>query len=138
MRRLTRSVFILLTCATLFVACRSAVVPVKASGEAPVALNPAAKRTEHSAKVANRITVTLPATNPATQVWAISFHDARYLRQTTDIVPPSGSTAAATVSFLALQPTPGRTTRVRFVLLPAESGREATPIDTHDLVLKID
>lgn len=117
--------------------CRSRTRPIQPQGDAAVVLSTTAKRTTHTAKVANRVIVTLPPVDLTTHEWQISAHDTRYLRQLTAFLPPKTPDDGATITFLALQATPGRSTRVRFVLLPAGTAREATPIDGHDLLLAI-
>lgn len=117
-------------------ACSSRTEVVTPRGDVSVTLDASAKRTTHTVEVANRVHVTLPPAD-ATHGWQISYHDARFLKQVTEVTPPKTPEGSATITFLAIKPTAGRTTRVRFVLLPVGAAREATPIDGHDLVLTI-
>jgi hypothetical protein len=120
--------------AGLLAGCGTGQVTIAPKGEAPVTLGSEGRRTTHTAQHANRITITLPPADAATHKWHISSHDARFLKQLTDVLPPKPGETAQTITFLAIRT---GTTRLRFVLLPISSAREATPIDAHDLVLTI-
>lgn len=100
-------------------------------------LSTTTKRTTHTVKFANRVTITLPPVDLSAHEWQIASHDTRYLRQMTTFLPPQTPEGGATIAFLAVNSTPGRVTRVRFVLLPAGTAREATPIDARELLLAI-
>ena len=126
--------FALLAAALTLVGCSTRSTKVEPLGESPVTLKANSKRTEHAAKLGHRVTITLPGGDHDTHVWKISYHDMRYLQQLTDITPTKAATTGATVSFVTARP---GTTRLRFVLVPANAGREATPIDAHDLELTI-
>lgn len=116
-------------------ACATRVETVTPKGEAPVTLRIPGRRTNHTAQFANRITITMPVENPATHRWSIALHDDRFLKQLTDVLPPKEAETGQTISFLAVR---SGTTRLRFVLLPAGSNREATPIAAHELVVTIE
>lgn len=136
MRRPLLATFIALLCTAFILSgCGSRVNTVTPQGESAVTLDADSKRTTHTAKYANRITVTLPPADLATHRWEISFHDARFLKQLTEFQPPKSPDAGASIGFLA---TRTGTTRIRFVLLPSGNAREATPIDGRDLVLTIE
>ncbi len=106
---------------------------VKPRGQAPVVLDPAAKRTEQTVTFADLVTLTLPPAAPGL-VWKIAAHDVRILRQTTAILPPAAPGAGQTVAFVAIR---SGVTRLRFVLVPDTGDRVADPVDTHDVVLSV-
>lgn len=136
MRRPLLATFIALFCTAFILGgCRSRVNTVTAQGESAIALDTNSKRTTHTAKYANRITLTLPPADLAQHRWEISFHDARFLKQLTEFQPPKNPDEGATIAFLT---TRTGTTRIRFVLLPVGNAREATPTDGRDLVLTIE
>jgi hypothetical protein len=129
---------LVITSALLTCGCQSRPHEIQPKGEATAALaTDGTKRTELQAKWANTIVITLPPHDPSHQ-WHIAQHDSRYLKQLTAVIPPTIAGSGPTISFLALQSTPGRSIRVRFVLLPVNAGREAVPIDGHDLLIAIE
>jgi hypothetical protein len=134
MRRASFLFLAALTAALVLSGCYTRIKKVEPTGDSPVTLKANSKRTEHTAKLGHRVTITLPVDRPA-HVWTISYHDMRYLQQLTEITPLKNGSSGATVSFVTARP--GKT-RLRFVLVPANAGREVTPIDAHDLELTIE
>ena len=132
MRRASILLFAPLLLLALLPACRTGPAPIQTSGETTLALKPEGKRTEETVELGRRLTVTLPPGDTATHRWFIAQHDSRFLKQLTPIAVDAGVT---TVAFAVIRP---GTTRMRFVLLPIDSLREAVPIDAHDLVLRIE
>ena len=122
-------------CALALAACSTRAPDLKPQGNAAVTLSADKKSSTATVELYNLITITLPAPKVPGYRWQISFHDARYLKQTTEIVPASAGGAGPTVSFIAA--TPGRT-RLRFMLVPEGSGRVANPVDQQELVLTIE
>jgi hypothetical protein len=102
-------------------------------GEATVMFKPGSKRTEQAVELNNRVTVILPPTE-ANQTWQIAFHDARSLPQLAAATPSKEPGGGTSIVFFASRP---GTTRLRFVLVPLTSGREAIPTDAHDVVLTV-
>lgn len=115
-------------------ACSSGANTLTPTGEASISLSETPKRTTHAVKLGNLITIHLPPADGSTHAWHIAHHDGRYLKQTSEVVPPARADAAATITFIAAR---AGTTRLRFLLLPLAAGREADPIDVHELVLTI-
>lgn len=104
-------------------------------GEVAVVLSDDKKTNAVTAQLRNLIAITLPVPKAPGYRWQISFHDVRYLKQMTDIVPGKTPDAGPTISFMARLP--GRT-RVRFLLLPDTNDRVATPVDAQEVVLAIE
>ncbi len=102
-------------------------------GDATVMFKPQSKRTEQSVELNNRVTVILPPTDP-THVWQIAFHDTRFLPQLSAPTPSKEPGGGISIAFFASRP---GTTRLRFVLVPVNAGREAIPTDAHDVVLTV-
>jgi hypothetical protein len=122
-------------CALALTACSTRAPELKPQGTLPITLSVEKKSTAATAQLFNLITITLPAPKAPGYHWQISFHDTRYLKQTTEILPAAADSAGPTVSFIAKAP--GRT-RVRFMLVPASSARVADPVDQQELVLTIE
>lgn len=110
--------------------CESALKP---NGKAEFTLEADKKSSEGTARVANRVRVTLPPV-PVGFVWQISYHDARFLKQMEELKMPGKPDEGGTVTFLALNT--GRT-RLRFLLVPPNDGKTARPVDQQELVLTI-
>jgi hypothetical protein len=108
--------------------CESADV-LKPSGEVAVSLDAAKKKGSISVFLANILTLTLPPTQPGL-AWQIAFHDTRYLKQTTEIVPAKNPEEGSKVSFMG-------STRLRFLLVPVTGGTSVTPIDQQEVVVKV-
>jgi len=105
---------------------------IKASRTLAVTIEAEPKTRSLEVKPMTQIDLTLPVVE-AGFAWQISFHDARYLKQV-QLLKTGAAGAGATVSFITLNP--GRT-RVRFLLLPQSTGREASPADQQEIVLTI-
>lgn len=103
-------------------------------GEAPVSLSTEEKRTQHGAKVANTVKISFPPCE-AGSVWRVVQADTRFVQVLSESTPAKTSGEVLTLTVLALR---SGVTRLRFVCLPANAGREATPSDFHDLVLRIE
>jgi hypothetical protein len=116
----------------IFTGCESTDV-LKPNGEVAVSLDAAKKKGSTSVLLANIITLTLPPTQPGFS-WQIAFHDTRYLKQTTDIVPSKTGEEGSKVSFLAINT---GSTRLRFLLVPVSGGASAIPTDQQEVTVKI-
>lgn len=103
-------------------------------GEAPVTLNAEEKRTQHGAKVANTVKITFPPC-AAGSVWKVVQADTRFVHVMNEAMPAKTAGETLSISILALR---SGVTRVRFVCVPADAGREAIPSDFHDVVLRIE
>lgn len=132
MRRFVNPVLVLLALLLALSGCASR-EKIQTEGEASILFKPGAKRTEQTVGLGNRITLTLPPTEPD-QIWQIAFHDARFLVQLTGYTAPAETGGGASIAFAATRP---GTTRLRFVLLPKNAGREAIPSDAHDVVITV-
>ena len=121
-----------LVCAIVLAGGCQTSTPLKPKGAVAVTIDRAKKATEAKAQLENLITLTLPPV-AAGQVWQITFHDARFLKQMQEIKAPAAPGGGATVVFLAINPTPR--TRVRFLLLPNANSRD--PIEQQELILEI-
>ena len=137
MKRFSQFGFVFTFCALVFglLGCATRAPEIKAQGSLQVALSAEKKSTAASAQLFNLVTLTLPPPQARGYHWQISFHDARYLKQTTEIMPAGAAGAGPTISFIAVKP--GRT-RVRFMLVPVNSNRVVDPLDQQELVLTID
>lgn len=103
-------------------------------GEAPVTLNSGEKRTQHGAKVANTVKITFPPCD-AGSVWKVVQADTRFVQVLGESPPAKTAGETLSISVLALRQ---GVTRLRFVCVPADAGREATPSDFHDVILRIE
>lgn len=127
------SAAIAIVCAVL-AGCSSGGNSPTPTGEASISLSTTARRTVQTVKLDNVVIIALPPANSTTHAWQIAQHDGRYLQQTSDVVPAAGKDDRATVTFIAART---GTTRLRFLLLPLAAGRQADPLDGHELVLTI-
>lgn len=114
--------------------CASGGGKLAPKGEAPVTLSSEEKRTQHGAKVANTVTITFPPCG-AGSVWKTVQADARFVQVLNEATPAKVAGETQSISILALRP---GGTRLRFVCVPADAGREAVPSDFHDLILRIE
>ena len=106
---------------------------MKPSGEVAVPLDATKKRGSVRVQLANLITFTMPPAAPGFG-WEIAFHDPRFLKQRTEILPPKVAGEGSTVAFLA---TNVGATRLRFVLVPVSTDRSVLPIDQQDIAVTI-
>jgi hypothetical protein len=79
------------------------------------------------------VEIVFPAA-PAGYTWQLVSHDARYLKQTTEIAPGATDEDGARVSFLTVNP---GGTRLLFMLVPPTTGRTAAPVAKQDITLLI-
>ncbi len=103
-------------------------------GEAPVTLSSQEKRTQHGAQVANTVKITFPPCD-AGWVWKVVQADTRFVQVLGESPPAKTTGEVLSISVLALRQ---GVTRLRFVCVPADAGREATPSDFHDVLLRIE
>ncbi len=103
-------------------------------GEAPVTLSAGEKRTQHGAKVANTVKISFPPC-AAGSVWRVVQADTRFVHVLNEAIPAKTAGEVLSISVLALRP---GATRLRFVCVPADAGREAIPSDFHDVLLRIE
>ncbi len=103
-------------------------------GESPVTLSSEVKRTQHGAKVANTVKITFPPCD-AGSVWRVVQADTRFVHVLNEAVPAKAAGETLSMSVLAVRQ---GVTRLRFVCVPADAGREAIPSDFHDVVLRIE
>lgn len=103
-------------------------------GEAPVTLSGDEKRTQHGAKVANTVKITFPPCD-AGSVWTVVQADTRFVQVLNEAAPAKTAGETLSISLLALR---SGVTRLRFVCVPANAGREATPSDFRDVTLRIE
>ena len=100
-----------------------------------VALDLESKTTPVTAKVGDLVTLELPPVELAGYGWQLFLHDARFLKQMTEILPPATAGGRPTVSFYVLRASPK--SLIRFLLVKQDGSREAQPIDGHHVVFKI-
>lgn len=114
--------------------CASGDGKLTPKGEAPVTLSGEEKRTQHGAKVANMVKIIFPPCG-AGSVWKTVQADTRFVQVLNEAVPAKVAGETLSISILALRQ---GGTRLRFVCVPANAGREAVPSDFHDLILRIE
>ena len=124
----------LLWCVLTGAGCETRVPVRRPTGTTAITLTAENKVTNHRLRPNHLLALTLPPA-PMNHRWIISFHDTRYLKLMTDVLPPANPHEGATVSFHALLP--GRT-RLRFVLLPLTDRRVVDPADQQELLLTIE
>lgn len=107
---------------------------IKPKGKVDIVLEGPQPRSEHGARYLDAITITLPPA-PRGYVWDLAMHNANFLKQTGNLTPPATPGGGATITFIAV--TQGAT-RLRFLLLPENRGREAKPVDMRELLIEID
>jgi hypothetical protein len=117
------------------VGCSSATT-LKELGRATVALETSQSRTNVATKVGYLMTLELPPVELGGYGWQVFMHDARFLRQTTEITRPPPGATRPTVSFFALRATDKAT--VRFLLIKLDGAKEAQPVDAHDVIFMIE
>ncbi len=126
-----------LAAAALSAAAGCGTPQAKVKQEVTVPLDVTKTRTVIAAHVGDLVKLELPPVELAGYGWQVFLLDSRYLKQRTEILPPAAPGGRATVSFLATQATPGKTT-VRFLLVKLAAAREAQPVDGHDAVFTIE
>ena len=133
-----RTNFLSIFTATLWLSCPGCVEPVvqvKMSGSVTVTVDAAKKQTSGKALLGNEVIVVLPPPKPAGYIWQITVHNARYLRQRSEITPVAGGTGESKVSFVAIQI---GTTKLRFALVESSTQAEINPVDIQEVALAID
>lgn len=113
--------------------CESTKAAMKPTGEVAVPLDAAKKRGGVTVRLANLVTFTMPPAAPGF-IWEISFHDTRYLKQQTPILPPKVAGEGSTVTFMA---TNIGSTRLRFMLVPVSTAQAVSPVDQQEINLVI-
>lgn len=125
-----------LLCSVLVLSgCASRAPRLKPEGKVVETLDPAKKSANVEAKVLNEIVLTLPTPKAPGYRWDISFQDARFLKQMTEVLPAGEDRTGPTITFAAIFP--GRT-RLRFVLVPDTHARAVDPVDVYDIVVDIE
>jgi hypothetical protein len=84
-------------------------------------------------RIANLLTIGLPAPDPVGYIWEIAAHDTRILKQRSELAP-TGPGGAWQVNFFVLR---GGRTRVRFVLVPP-AGTVRDPVDLEEVVVSVE
>ncbi len=120
----------------LFAGCAMGGKALKPVRTVAVTIEPENKTRSIDVQPLTQVDITLPPT-VGEQVWQIAFHDARYLKQVSEIVPAKVPGGGATVSFVTINPGRGIRTRLRFLLLPRSGAREVAPMDEQELVLSV-
>lgn len=115
--------------------CESGVAKIKPKGKVEVAIPADKKAAGVSAISLNEIVVSLPPPKIEGYRWVINFLDARFLKQTSEIMPPDDTHPTPWVSFVAIFS--GRT-RIRFILLPGDNDRESKPVDEREVIVEIE
>jgi hypothetical protein len=115
--------------------CASRAPELKPEGRVVATLDPTKKSANVEAKAYNEIVLTLPNPKEPGYRWDISFQDARFLKQTTEVLPAGDGREGPTITFVARAP--GRT-RLRFVLVPDTRARAVNPVDVYDIVVDIE
>jgi hypothetical protein len=122
---------LLVACAWALTGCGAPKVNLTPTKILTLKLDDEKKSVIVNTRIQNLITLVLPP-GPEGYLWQISFHDPRFLKQMTPLKPAAGPEEGATISFLVV--TGGRT-RLRFVLVPANVGAGATPVNQHEVVV---
>ena len=108
---------------------------VKVLSRASFVLDAEKKKTTVATHVAEEVTLQLPPIPVAGYHWQIFAHDARFLKQTSEITAPQGPERISSVRFVALRQVPR--TLVRFLLIKESEAKETQPIDEHDVTVTI-
>ncbi len=122
---------ILLTTALLAGGGCSSAPAVKPDGQVAITLDGVKKVGALSLRIGNVLVLTLPPGREG-HVWEFAFHNPGALKLMSP--PKIGADGRTQVSFLALR---GGATRLKFLLVPADAGASAAPVDTQDVQLSI-
>jgi hypothetical protein len=120
---------LVLALAVLNPGCESTNAVMKPTGEVAVPLDATKKRGAVNVRLANLLTFTMPPAAPGLN-WEISFHDTRFLKLQTPVLPPKVAGEGSTVTFMAINL---GTTRLRFVLVPVSTAQAVAPVDQQDI-----
>lgn len=104
---------------------------IKPEGQVAITLDGVKKAGALSMRVANLLALTLPPGREG-HVWQIAFHNTSVLKLMSPI--QVGADGRSRVSFMAIR---GGGTRLKFLLLPANAGATAEPVDQQDIQLSI-
>lgn len=107
----------------------------KLVGETRVTLLSTANEAAVATKLRHALILELPAPAEAGHVWELVSADARFLQQTTEVVPVAGGSGNSQISFQTLRT--GRT-RLRFLAVPPVAAPTVKPTDVYDVVVTID
>jgi hypothetical protein len=132
-------IFLIAGAVLLGAGCRSA--PSMKTREVTLALEVGKTKTTFNIKVGDLVTLELPPVDAPGFGWQVFMKDGRYLKQTTEVVPPKSAGGGATVKFLAMLSTErasNNRTTVRFLLIKQDGSKESQPIDGHDAIFTIE
>jgi len=118
-----------------FGGCVEPVAEIRMSGSVTVTIVAPTKQTSGKALLGNEVVIVLPPPKVAGYVWQITAHNARFLRQRSEITPVTGGAGESRVSFVAIQI---GGTKVRFALVAAANQAEIAPVDIQEVALTIE
>ena len=128
----TLSMLLALACAGP--GCQSDRRAIRPAGETTVTLDPHTRHAEAKTKLQFEITLELPAPKSPGFVWQLIQADARFVGQTAEIEPVTGTDRSA-VSFITLHT--GRTV-LKFIAIPPTRAPESDPGDSYDVRLIVE